>query len=127
MAVKVLAISVTAALLALMVREKKPVFAMLIAMAGGMGLLLLIWQPLMELLQTMREMVRDCGGEEWLLLGIRVTGMALVCDFAAGVCRDAGEDELGRKARFAGKILILAMGMPLLFELLGNIRSWLGS
>ena len=127
MAVKVLAISVTAALLALMVREKKPVFAMLIAMAGGMGLLLLIWQPLMELLQTMREMVRDCGGEEWLLLGIRVTGMALVCDFAAGVCWDAGEDELGRKARFAGKILILAMGMPLLFELLGNIRSWLGS
>jgi len=126
MIAKVLALSMTSAVLALLVRERKPVFAMLIAITGGLGMLLMVLKPLTGLIGTLQTMTQNCGETELFLLGIRVTGMALVCDFAADICREAGEEQLSKKTLFAGKIIIMAAGMPSALELLGSIRSWLG-
>ena len=58
---------------------------------------------------------------------LRVIGVAYLAAFGGQVCRDAGEGALAAKVELAGKVLILAMSVPLMFALLDLILRILPS
>ena len=48
---------------------------------------------------------------------LRVTGIALICELAAQLCRDAGSGGLAQKVELGGKVVILCACPPLVREL----------
>ena len=48
---------------------------------------------------------------------LRVTGIALICELAAQLCRDAGSGGLAQKVELSGKVVILCACLPLVREL----------
>ena len=48
---------------------------------------------------------------------LRVTGIALICELAAQLCRDAGSGGLAQKVELGGKVVILCACLPLVREL----------
>lgn len=48
---------------------------------------------------------------------LRVTGIALICELAAQLCRDAGSGGLAQKVELGGKVVILCACLPLVCEL----------
>ena len=48
---------------------------------------------------------------------LRVTGIALTCELAAQLCRDAGSGGLAQKVELGGKVVILCACLPLVREL----------
>ena len=48
---------------------------------------------------------------------LRVTGVALICELAAQLCRDAGSGGLAQKVELGGKVVILCACLPLVREL----------
>lgn len=92
--------------------------ASLTAIAFSAAVLLWILMRLQPLVRQLRELFTGAGlQEETLALTFKVTGIALISEFAAQICRDAGEGALAQKAALAGKLSILALAVPLIMTL----------
>ncbi len=58
---------------------------------------------------------------EFLQLLIKITGIAILTEFAVSVCKDSGETAIANKVDLGGKIMIIAMSIPIISSLLETI------
>lgn len=52
---------------------------------------------------------------------LKIIGIAYIAEFAAQITKDAGQGAMASKIELAGKILILAMAIPILTVLIETI------
>ncbi|MCK8826637.1 stage III sporulation protein AD [Natroniella acetigena] len=56
---------------------------------------------------------------------LKVIGIAYIAEFGAQICRDAGENIIASKIEFAGKIMIMVLGVPIMISILESILQLL--
>ncbi|ACM60094.1 stage III sporulation protein AD [Caldicellulosiruptor bescii] len=56
---------------------------------------------------------------------IKMTGIALVSEYTASVCKDSGESAIAEKVEFAAKVIILFLSLPLIMSLFDLITKFL--
>ncbi|MBQ8683949.1 MAG: stage III sporulation protein AD [Clostridia bacterium] len=107
------------ALLALMLRTRRPDLAMCLSLAAGGVVLILLLGQLAPLLVALRRMGQTGGLEDsHLAVVLKGAGVCLLTQLTADTCRDAGEAALAGKAELTGRILLLLLAVPLFEELL---------
>ena len=123
-AVEVVLICVAAALACALLRGTHPELAMGVALAGGIAALYLLRADLQAVAELLGQLARETGlqqGHAALLL--RASGIALVSEFGADLCRDAGESALAGRVELAARVVLLALAAPLLRELFALISA----
>jgi stage III sporulation protein AD len=124
--IQVVAFALIAAFLAAVLRERKPVFSMMIATVAGVIIFLRVAMYLATVLEFLTEMtIRANISLIYLNTLLKIIGIAYIAEFGSQVCRDAGEGVIAGKVEFAGKILILVMAMPLLAAVLETILKFI--
>ncbi|MDQ0213833.1 stage III sporulation protein AD [Oikeobacillus pervagus] len=58
---------------------------------------------------------------------LKIIGIAYIAEFASQITKDAGQGALAAKVELAGKILILAMAIPILTLLIETVISMIPS
>ena len=106
------AFGLTGTFLALVLKKENPQFALLTALATGVLLFLQICSPLGELLDLLQDMADQAGVAEGYF------GIVHLSQFASQLCADAGEGAVAAKIELAGKVLIMAVSIPVLTEVL---------
>ena len=121
---KIAALTVSAALLALVIRRVRPELGMTLALSSGALVLLLALPTLAQLISGLSAMARTGGvSNQYMAQLLKVAGVSLLMDFAAQTCRDAGEDGLAQKAELAGRVMLLSLALPSMQTLLTQILS----
>lgn len=54
---------------------------------------------------------------DFILLLLKITGIAILTEFAVSICKDSGETAIANKVDFGGKVLIMSMSVPILTSL----------
>ena len=54
----------------------------------------------------------------------KMIGIAYLCEFCSGICKDAGYQAIGSQIEIFGKISILLAGVPILMTLLETIQGF---
>lgn len=123
-ALRIAGLAVLGALMALVLRRADRHMGAAAVISAGLLLLLLALDPLLEAVQALRQLSQQAGltQESTQRLG-KMLGMTLITEFAAQLCRDAGEEGLCQKCSFAGKCLLLSMTIPMLLELGQTIQA----
>lgn len=110
----IVGVSVTAAVLALTLRQSQPVCATALTVAAGVLLLGASLSAAVPLIgrvgALLQSSVVDSRYTEVLL---KALGISLLTQTAADICRDAGETALAAKAELGGQVLLLMCGLPL--------------
>ena len=120
----VLAMLITAAFLAVLLKQHQPALALGVGLLAGimaLASLLLTVLPLLQCVQALAESAAvPTAYIQVLLKGL---GVCLLTQLATDTCRDAGETALANKAELVGKVLLLAVGLPLFEEIVGLALS----
>ena len=58
---------------------------------------------------------------EFLAILIKITGIAFLTEFAVSVCKDAGETAIASKVDIGGKVIIIAISIPIVSALLETV------
>ena len=58
---------------------------------------------------------------EFLVLLIKITGIAFLTEFAVSVCKDSGETAIASKMDMGGKVIIVSMSIPIIASLLETV------
>ena len=117
---------IVASLVLLLLRKERPEFAMTATLVAGLILLLMILPRISSAISVFGTLATESGLEP-LYFGIilKVLAISYVADFAAAICRDAGEELIATRVEMAGKILILVSALPIVQEVLSVVRSLL--
>lgn len=111
---QVVAIGLVAVALLAVLRPQRPEMAVLLSTAAGAILLLLVLSRVGAVLDLLRQMALKANVNfEYLNVVLKIIGVAWLAELGAQVARDAGEGAVAAKVELAGKVIILALAVPI--------------
>lgn len=124
--VKVALIGIIGVLLAIQFKSQKTEYSLYI----GFAVSLIIFAYAVQLLQVILgriEALKEFLESSGVYLGtlLKVVGITYLCEFAAGVCKDAGYSSISGQIEVFGKLTVLFAGMPILFAVIEYIQSFM--
>ena len=116
---KICAAAICATLLCLLLRQKNPAAAMLVALAGGLCVTAFMLPMLSDVFSGLTDIMAVGGIDSAKCTNIiKVIGIAYFTEICGGLCRDAGESALAAKLELAGRIAVLALTVPVVKNLI---------
>lgn len=109
----------------LLKRTQKEV-GLAVSVIVGILVFLMVIDKLVYVVEKIIEMgskVSFAGG--YIATLIKMTGIALISEYTASVCKDSGENAIAEKVEFAGKVIILFLSLPLVMSLFELITKFL--
>lgn len=113
--VQIVGLGLVATILALVIKEQKPMFAFLIAIASGVIIFYFLIGKIAGVIQILEKLAVQADlNLVFLETILKIIGIAYIAEFGAQMTRDAGQGAIASKIEMAGKVLILVMAVPII-------------
>ena len=123
-AAQIAGFAVCAAALTLILRRLRPESATVLVIAASALAGLMILPQLAQIVDGVVSLAKSGGVQDgYIAQLLKISGISLLMDFAAQTCRDAGEDGLALKVELAGRVMLIALSLPVMQTLLTQIMS----
>lgn len=126
--VKIIGIGLLTVFASMMLKSLKPEFSLLISLAGGLIVLFMTVNYLVELISAFTNIIDKTGLNNDLLKSVlKIIGVGYLTEFAGNICVDSGNSSMADKIILAGKIIILVMALPIInsiIDILVSILPW---
>lgn len=123
--VKVIGVGLTALILIIILKQYKPEFAIYASLIAGAIILFMVMGKLTGVINMLTNLTNKIGvGSSFLKILLKITGIAILTEFAVSICKDSGENAIASKIDLGGKIIIISISIPIitaLLELIINI------
>jgi len=124
--IQIALLGVVGTLLALQFKSGKSEYGIYVSLAVSLFLFLCMLSRLEIFVQTVKKItdyIKLDAGQMGILL--KMAGVTYVAEFASGICKDAGYQNIAVQIEIFTKLTILAIGMPVLLALLELIGDFL--
>ncbi len=120
--IKIIGVGLIALIIIIIVKQYRPEFTMYVSVAAGIIILLLVMDKLSAIIDLLTNLANKTSiNNEFIFLLIKITGIAILTEFASSVCKDSGETAIASKVDMGGKVIIIAMSIPIIATLLETI------
>lgn len=122
--IAVIGLGVVAALLAVVLRQSRPEYALLVSLAAGFFILYKIFGDLVPVISQVQSILDTTSmPAEYAGILFKALGICLLTQIACDACRDAGESAIAAKIEMAGRIGVLAISLPLFGQVLSVVYA----
>ena len=124
--IQIALLGVVGTLLALQFKSGKSEYGIYVSLALSLFLFLCMLSRLEIFVRTVKKIadyIKLDAGQMSILL--KMAGVTYVAEFASGICKDAGYQNIAVQIEIFTKLTILAIGMPVLLALLELIGDFL--
>ena len=120
--IEVVSFALVALFIFMLLGERKKELAVLVAIIAGEIIFLALIDKLSEIINFINT-IADKANIDMVYIGIvlKILAIAYLSSFCSEICKDAGASSIASKVEFAGKILILALAIPILMAVLNSI------
>ena len=120
--IKIIGIGITALISIIILKQYKPEFAVYISIIAGIAILLISLSQMSGVINLLKDISsRASISSEFLGIILKITGIAILTEFAVSICQDSGESAIANKIDIGGKIMIITMSIPIISSLLETI------
>ena len=120
--IKIVGIAFVTLIIVIILRQYKPEFAVYASMLGGAIIILLSLGKLEGIINLLENLASKTAiNGEFLAILIKITGIAFLTEFATSVCKDSGETAIANIVDLGGKIIIIAISIPIISQLLETV------
>jgi stage III sporulation protein AD len=122
--IRIAGIGIVGAVLAVVIKENKPEMAVLVGLAFGVMALAVAAGKASAIIGLIDESIKKSGIDSKLIVPVfKVIGLAYITQFSVDACRDAGQQGIASKVEIVGKIMMLAVAVPIATALIGIITT----
>lgn len=120
--VKIIGIAFLALIIVIILKQYKPEFAIYASILAGSVILFISMGKLSGIINLLEDISsKTAVNGEFLSILIKITGIAFLTEFAVSVCKDSGETAIANKVDMGGKIIIVAISIPIVSALLETV------
>ena len=125
--IKVGMICILGVLTAIQFKSVKSEYSTYISIALGLVVFGYIFQQLQTLISSLAWLKSLFEGSgEYLAILMKVIGITYLCEFSAGICKDAGYCSIAEQIEVLGKLSIMFAGLPILLAVVEQIQGYMG-
>ncbi|KAB2338476.1 stage III sporulation protein AD [Cytobacillus depressus] len=126
--IQIVGVALVATFLALIVKEQKPNFAFLLIVFVGCAIFLFLVDQIYAIIHMIERIAINAKVNMiYIETILKIVGIAYIAEFAAQITKDAGQGAIASKIELGGKILILAMAIPILTVMIETIIQMIPS
>ncbi len=117
-------LGIIGAILVVTLQQQRKEIALILGVAVGTLLLWKISDHIKEIIEGIRQMSTAAGisGDHWKLL-LKLLAISYLTEFGCEICKDAGQQSLASKIMLGGKIMMMALSLPVFQSLLTFITE----
>lgn len=120
--IKIIGIGLISLILIIILKQYKSEYAVYISLIAGGLILFLTFDKLSEIITLLKNLANKSGiNSTFIMLLIKITGIAILTEFAVSICKDSGESAIANKIDIGGKIMIVAVSVPIISSLLETV------
>lgn len=124
--VKVAFLGIAGVLLAIQFKGQKPEYGIYIGLAAAILVFGYALRQVEAVTQQLGKLRSYLGGaESYLSILLKVIGITYICEFSAGICKDAGYQSVAGQIEVLGKLSVMFAGLPILFAVIEQIHNFL--
>ena len=117
--VKIIGVGVIALIISVIMKQYKPEFAIYVSIIAGILIIFLSLDKITGIVTLLTNLSKKTGmNAEYLSILLKITGIAILTEFAVSICKDAGEAAIASKVDLGGKIIVIIMSIPIISALL---------
>ena len=117
--IRIVGIALIALIIIILLKQYKKEFAVYISLLAGVLILLLVMDKFEGIIDLIRSIANKSSiNTEFISLILKITGIAFLAEFAVSICNDSGETAIANKIDLGGKIIIIAISIPIISALL---------
>lgn len=117
--VKIIGVGLMALIIIVIIKQYKPEFAMYVTIIAGAIIIFFVLDKITGIINLLTGLSKKTGmNAEYLGILLKITGIAILTEFAVSICKDSGESAIASKIDFGGKIIVISMSIPIISALL---------
>jgi stage III sporulation protein AD len=121
---QIVGLGLVATFLVVLLQEQKSSLSFLLTVFVGCTIFLLLVDQISDILLMLREMAEGAHIQMvYLETMLKIIGIAYIAEFAAQISKDAGQGAIAAKIELGGKIVILALAVPILTAIIEAVIS----
>ena len=122
--IRIIGVGFIALIIIIITKQYKPEFAIYISLIAGILIIYIIIDRLGEIINLLKSISERSGiNNEFLGVLLKMTGIAILAEFAINICNDSGEGAIASKIEMGSKIIIISISIPIISSLLEVILS----
>ena len=117
--IKIIGIGLVALVIIIILKQYRPEYAIYVSIIAGILILFLSMEKLSGVINLLQSISDNTFiNKQFLEILLKITGIAIITEFAVSVCSDAGEKAIASKIEIGSKVIIIAMSIPIISSLL---------
>ena len=117
--IKIVGIALVALVIIILLKQYRPEFAIYVSIIVGVLILALAMRKITGVINLLKSISEKTYiNKQFLGILLKITGIAIITEFAVSICSDAGEKAIASKIEMGSKVIIIAMSIPIISSLL---------
>ena len=120
--IKIIGIAFIAVIIIVILKQYRPEFAIYASIIAGVLILTLASGTLSGIINMINSISSKTNiNSDFLVILIKITGIAILTEFAVSICKDSGESAIASKVDTGGKVIIISMSIPIINALIDTV------
>ena len=120
--IKIIGIGLTAVIIIIILKQYKPEFAVYVSIVAGIFILLFSLSQISGVVNLLKDISNKANiNSQFLGIILKITGIAILTEFAVSICQDSGESAIANKIDIGGKAIIITISLPIISSLLETL------
>lgn len=117
--IKIVGIGLIALVIAIIIKQYRPEYAIYVSIVAGILILVFTMSKITGIINLLKSIsAKTYINKQFLSILLKITGIAIITEFAVSICTDAGEKAIASKIEIGSKVIIIAMSIPIISSLL---------
>ncbi len=119
---QIIGIALIAVIMSIVLKENRPEFAIFVSIIVGIIVIVSLTPNINEIINYIKDLANKTNiNFKFVEILLKITGIAILSEFAVSICNDANEKAIGSKIDIGGKIIIISISLPIVKALLDVI------
>ena len=117
--IKIVGIGLIALVIVIILKQYRPEYSIYVSIVAGVLILTLTMSKITGIINLLKSISdKTYINKQFLSILLKITGIAIITEFAVSICTDAGEKAIASKIEIGSKVIIIAMSIPIISSLL---------
>lgn len=122
--IKIIGVGLLTLIISILLKDVKKEFSIYAVIIGTSIILFLSMDVLKEIINFIEGLTKNVNGE-FIKILLKMTGIALLTEYAVSLCKDSGENAIATKIDLGGKIILISLSIPVISSTLETLTQLL--
>lgn len=120
--IKIIGIGLIGIIAIAILKQYRPEYTIYISLLAGILIIFITMDKLSGIVNLLTSISEKASiNNTYIKILLKITGIAILSEFAVSVCKDSGENSIASKIELGSKVIIISMSIPIISNLLDLI------